>query len=169
MSLRTRIVVAALSLSAAGFIGLTQHEGYVGQAMVPTKGDRATIGFGSTYHEDGSPVKLGDTTTPVRALVKAMAHISKEEKIFRESLAGASLHQAEFDIYMDFVYQYGTGTWMNSSMRRSILAQNYRQACGDLLKYKYAAGYDCSTPGNKRCYGVWERQLKRHATCMEVQ
>ena len=64
---KVRIVVAALSFSAAGFVGLTVHENYVDRAMVPTQGDRPTLGFGSTYHEDGRPVKLGETTTPVRA------------------------------------------------------------------------------------------------------
>lgn len=70
---------------------------------------------------------------------------------------------------MDFVGQYGMGNWRPSSMRRDLLAGNYVQACHDLLKYKYAAGYDCSTPGNKRCWGVWQRQLERHAKCMEAQ
>lgn len=54
-------------------------------------------------------------------------------------------------------------------MRRLLLAGDYAGACRALLRYKYAAGYDCSTPGNKRCYGVWTRQLARHAKCMEVQ
>ncbi|MDO9114512.1 MAG: lysozyme [Polaromonas sp.] len=167
--MNARIVVAALSLSAAALGGIVLSENYTDSAVVPTKGDRPTLGFGSTFHEDGRPVKMGDKTTPPRALVKALAHIGKEEAVFRASLAGASLHQAEFDIYMDWVYQYGTGAWANSSMRRNILAGDYVTACNSLLLYKRAAGYDCSTPGNKRCAGVWTRQLERHAKCMEAQ
>lgn len=170
---KARIAVAALTLSAAALVGLVREEGYTEQAVIPTKGDRPTLGFGSTFHEDGSPVKLGDRTDPVRAMVKAQAHISKEEAIFRKSLEGAQLNQAEFDIYMDFVYQYGTGAWAGSSMRRHILAGEYPQACDALLMWKKAAGYDCSTlidgQPNKRCYGVWLRQLKRHKSCMEAQ
>lgn len=166
---RDRIIVAILSMSAVGFVGLISQEGYVEQAMIPTKGDRPTVGFGSTFHEDGTPVKLGDRVTPERAMVKAKAHIDKDEKAFRASLQGVSLHQAEFDVYMDFFYQYGSGTWNRSSMRRHILAGEYRQACDALLRYKYAAGYDCSTPNNKRCSGVWLRQLDRHTKCMEAQ
>lgn len=164
-----RILVAALSLSAAGLVAIVNDESYTDKAVIPTKGDVPTVGFGSTFHEDGRRVKMGDTTTPPRALVKALAHISKEETIFRASLQGASLSQAEFDIYMDWVYQYGTGAWGKSSMRRQILAGNYLAACDALLAYKFSAGYDCSTPGNKVCAGVWTRQLKRHAQCMEVQ
>lgn len=166
---RPRVFIAALSLSAAALIAIVSSEGYVEQAMVPTKGDRPTVGFGSTYHGDGSPVKMGDKITPVRALVTMQAHLNREEELFRESLAGASLSQAEYDLYMDFVYQYGTTNWRKSSMRTHILAGEYLAACDALLQWKKAAGYDCSTPGNKRCWGVWERQLERHKKCVEAQ
>lgn len=164
-----RILVAGLSLSAAGLVGITVREHYTSTAIIPTQGDRPTVGFGSTYHEDGSPVKMGDTTTPVRALIKAQAHISREEAVFRASLPGVALHQGEYDLYMDWVYQYGTPAWQGSSMRRELLAGNYAAACNALLRYRYSAGYDCSTPGNKRCAGVWTRQLERHQKCMELQ
>ena len=29
--------------------------------------------------------------------------------------------------------------------------------------------FDCSTPGNKVCRGVWTRQLERHQKCMGMQ
>lgn len=166
---RTRIAVAALSLSAAGFVGIAINEGYTEKAMIPTKNDRATVGLGSTYHEDGTPVKLGDKTTPVRAIIKAQAHISKEEAIFRASLPDVRLHQEEYDVYIDWTYQFGTGAWSKSRMRRELLAGDYRAACNALLKYKFSGGYDCSTPGNKVCSGVWTRQLERHKKCMAAQ
>lgn len=164
-----RIVATLLSLSAAGFIAIVSGESYVPQAMIPTKGDRPTLGFGSTLHTDGKPVKLGDTTSPVQALATAQAHISREEEIFRKSLSGAQLNQTEFDIYMDFVYQYGTTNWLGSSIRSNILVGHYVAACDALLLWKRAAGYDCSIPNNKRCGGVWSRQLERHKRCMNAQ
>lgn len=165
-NIKARIVVAILTLSMGGFVAITSSEGYVEKAMIPTKGDRPTIGYGSTFHENGQPVKMGDTTTPARALIKAQAHIGKEEKIFRASLPGVAMHQEEYDLYMDFVYQYGTGNWSASSMRRNLLAGNYRASCESLLLYRKSAGFDCSTPGNRVCAGVWTRQLERHANCV---
>lgn len=164
-----RLVVASLSLSAAALVGIVAHEGYTDKAVIPTVNDRPTVGFGSTFHENGQAVKMGETTTPVRALIKAQAHISKEEERFRASLPGVKLHQAEYDLYMDWVYQFGAGNWNKSSMRRHLLAGNYRAACDSLLLYKFSGGYDCSTPGNKRCAGVWTRQLERHAACLAAQ
>jgi GH24 family phage-related lysozyme (muramidase) len=167
--MNSRSLVAALSLSAAAFIALVVNEGFTERAIVPTQGDRPTVGFGSTFHEDGRPVKITDTVTPQRALIKAHAHISRDEAMFRQSLPGVMLHQAEYDVYMDFVYQYGPATWEKSSMRRNLLAGDYRKACDALLLYRRSAGFDCSTPGNKRCPGVWTRQLERHAKCMAAQ
>jgi len=161
-----RVLVAVLSLSAAGLIGLAVQEGYTDKAVVPTQGDRPTLGFGSTFHEDGAPVQLGEATTPVRALVKLQAHLGKAEAAFRASLPGVALSQAEYDVYLDFVYQYGQATWGKSSMRTHLLAGRYAQACQALLLYKFSAGYDCSTPGNRRCAGVWLRQQQRHGQCM---
>lgn len=187
-----RQAVAVLSLSAAGLLGLVVREGYSDKAIVPTQGDRPTVGFGSTFHEDGSPVKMGDTTTPGRALIKAHAHISKDETAFRNSLPGVALHQGEYDLYMDWIYQYGHRAWLTSGMRRELRAGNYPAACFELLEYRKLTSarqegpgwtvnrrdtqgrpvrweFDCSTPGNKVCMGVWTRQLERHKKCMELQ
>ena len=64
-----RRTVAALTLSAAALVGIVLHEGYTDRAVIPVKGDVPTIGFGTT-----SGVKLGDTTTPPKALARALSH-----------------------------------------------------------------------------------------------
>lgn len=167
--LRQRVIVSLLGMSAAGFATWQANEGFTPVAVIPTKGDVPTIGHGSTRYEDGSPVRMGDTITKARAEVLARNLNSQAEKQLAASMPGVKLYQAEFDIYMDFTGQYGIGNWGASSMRRDLMAGNYAQACNDLLKYRYAAGFDCSTPGNKRCAGVWSRQLERHAKCMAAQ
>lgn len=169
MSARQRIAAGLLTMSLAGFGAWKVNEGYTDVAVIPTKGDVPTIGHGSTRWEDGTRVRMGDTITRPRAEVLARNLLTQDEKAFAASLPGVKLHQAEFDLYMDFVGQYGIGNWRASSMRRDLLTGNYAQACHNLLKYKFAAGYDCSTPDNKRCWGVWERQLKRHQQCMAEQ
>ena len=166
---RNRIAVGLLTMSLAGFGAWKASEGYTDTAVIPTKGDVPTIGHGSTRYEDGKPVKMGDTITRPRAELLARNLMTQDERQFAASLPGVKLHQVEFDLYMDFTGQYGIGNWRSSSMRRDLIAGEYSQACTDLLKYRYAAGFDCSTPGNKRCWGVWSRQLERNAKCKAAQ
>jgi len=166
---KQRIAVALLSMSAAGFAAWTASEGFTDRAVIPTKGDVPTLGHGSTKYEDGRPVRMGDTITRPRAAILARNLMTVDEKRFAASLPGVALHQEEFDVYVDFIGQYGIGDWRGSSMRKRLLAGDYVGACQALKLYKFAAGYDCSTPGNKRCYGVWTRQLERHAKCMGAQ
>lgn len=169
MSTKTRIMVAVLSLSATGLVGLALDESYTGAAVIPTRGDVPTLGFGSTTHADGRPVRMGDTTTPVKALARTLQYIQADEADMRKTLAGVALYQAEYDTYLDWRYQYGATAWRNSSILRELKAGNHKSACDSLLKYRFSAGYDCSTPGNRVCAGVWTRQLKRHAACMAAQ
>lgn len=169
MNPKGRIIVAALSLSAAGFLGLISSEGYSDQAIIPTRGDKPTLGFGSTTHADGRPVRMGDATTAPAALKRTLLYVQDDEADMRKTLDGVALHQAEYDIYLDWRYQFGATAWRSSSMLRELRAGNYPQACQALLRYRFSAGYDCSTPGNRVCAGVWTRQQARHAACIAAQ
>jgi len=166
---RQRVAVAFLTVSTAGILAWNAQESFTDRAIVPTKGDRPTIGFGSTRYEDGTPVRMGDTITRERAAILAQNLRTTDEKRFAATVPGVHLYQAEFDIYMDFVGQFGIGAWRSSSMRRDLLAGNFTGACQALLRYRFSAGYDCSRPGNKVCRGVWSRQQERHRRCMEAQ
>lgn len=165
-----RIAVVALAMSAGAFATWQASEGFTAQPVIPTKGDVPTIGHGSTRYEDGTPVKMTDAPiTRKRAEELARNLHAQDEVKFRASLPGVKLTQGEYDVYVDFVGQYGIGNWRGSSMRRNLLVGEYRAACDALLRYRFAAGFDCSTPGNRRCPGVWTRQQQRHAKCIEEQ
>ncbi|AAQ55011.2 phage SAR endolysin [Burkholderia phage Bcep22] len=174
MGNRARTLIGALAVSAAAFGTWVASEGFAPKAEIPTKGDVPTIGHGSTRYEDGTPVKMGDTITRQRADELARNLMAKDERDLRASLpADTRLYQAEYDVYLDFVGQYGIGNWRKSSMRRHVIAGEYAAACKALLNYRFAAGYDCSTlvngKPNKRCWGVWVRQKQRYDTCMGAQ
>ena len=160
-----RIVVAALTLSAAGFAGIAVNEGYTDRAVVPTKNDRPTVGLGSTFRDDGSPVRLGDTIDPVRAIVRSVSHIAKDEAGLKACVSGP-LYQAEYDVLVDFTYQYGVRATCASSMVRHINAGRYVEACNAYLLYRYSGGYDCSIPDNRVCEGVWKRNVERRFKCL---
>jgi lysozyme len=158
-----RIAVAVLSLSAAGFAGLLLEEGYSDKAIIPVKGDVATIGFGAT-----GGVKLGDTTTPVKAVQRALKDVAVFEGAIKQCVQ-VPLSQREYDVYTSMAYNIGAKAFCASTIVRRLNAQDYRGACDAILMWKRFQGFDCSTPGNKRCYGLWQRRVESHTQCMAAQ
>jgi GH24 family phage-related lysozyme (muramidase) len=179
-----RTTIAGLALSASAFLGLISSEGYTDKAVIPTKGDRPTVGFGSTFRDDGSPVQMGDTITPQRALKRTLAHIEKDEARLKGCVT-APLNQVEYNVLLKFSYQYGAATTCASSIVRHLNAGRYTESCNSYLDYRYMTStrpiqgweeykpgrwrFDCSTPGNRACMGVWTRQLERQASCLSAQ
>jgi GH24 family phage-related lysozyme (muramidase) len=162
-----RIVIGALALSAAGLVGLITHESYTGTAVIPVAGDRPTVGFGSTFRDDGSPVRMGDKITPPAAVARTAAHIAKDETKLKRCVK-APLHQAEYDLLVDHAYQYGVDATCASTLVRLTNAGQYRTACEQYTRWRFVAGRDCSVRSNG-CYGVWTRAQGRRDKCMEVQ
>lgn len=132
------------------------------------------------YEQDG--LMTDAPITRARAAELARNLHREEEARFKASIPGVSLTQGEFDLYVDFIGQYGIGNWRGSTMRRELLttpglsasaaAPRYRAACDALLLYRRQAGRDCSLPQNwgpKGCKGVWTRQQERHAKCVAEQ
>lgn len=176
--LSQRYKIAGLGASAALLVSLAVNEGYTPTAVVPVKGDVPTVGFGSTVKEDGSPVRTGDTTTPVQALQRTLAHIQKDESGIKRCVT-APLTQAEYDLLVDFSYQYGVPTLCSSSIVKLANAGDYSGSCQAYAEYRKVktpcppgvpgvCRRDCSIRSNG-CYGVWTRQQARIAKCMGAQ
>jgi lysozyme len=164
---RPRIAIAALSLSAAGFVGLVAHEGFTDRAIVPVPGDRPTVGFGSTFRDDGSPVQMGDTITAPKAVQRSFEHIAKDESRLKQCVT-APLAQHEYDLLVDHAYQYGAQATCNSSVVRLVNQGKYAEACQAYARWKFVAGRDCSIRSNG-CYGVWLRSKQRVEKCQQNQ
>ena len=167
-------LLAGLSGTAVLITGVSDHqvektavkEGYTPKATIPVKGDVPTIGHGTTVYCNGKKVTMKDPSiTKDEALRQLKCHIAKSSPEFNKSLSGVKLSQTEYDLYMDFTYQFGINAWKGSSMLRNLKQSKYVQACESLLKWKYVAKRDCSIRSNG-CYGVWTRQLDRYNTCM---
>jgi lysozyme len=163
-----RIAAAGLSLTAFGWASITAYEGYVEEAMIPIPGDRPTIGFGSTFWGDGSPVKLGERTTPSKAIRTSLAHIAKDEAGLKRCVTG-DLSMPEWDILVDFTYWRGRGGACRSDVVKNINAGKYVEACEAYLNLdsRKAGGKDCKDSAN-RCRGVWLRAQERYNKCMAV-
>lgn len=169
MQNKTKISVLLLAASAAFFSAVKLDEGYTAKPVIPVPGDRPTQGHGATFKPDGTAVKMSDPPITRATADKWLRNdVAKREIPFKNALKGVKLTQTEYDVYLDFSYQYGTAAFANSSMLRNLKVGNYKSACTSLLKYKYVAKRDCSIRANG-CYGVWKRQLERYDKCMGVQ
>ncbi|AZM38543.1 lysozyme [Acinetobacter baumannii] len=169
MSNKTKISVILLAASAAFFTLVKHDEGFTARPIIPVAGDRPTQGHGATFKPDGTAVKMSDPAISRETADKWLRNdVSKREVAFKKALQGVKLSQAEYDLYLDFSYQYGTAAFASSSMLRNLKAGKYKDACESLLKYKYVAKRDCSIRSNG-CYGVWTRQVERHKKCLEAQ
>ena len=180
-----RVAVAALTMSAAGFATWQASEGtgptsvradgvVVHHPYIPTKGDVPTIGSGSTRYEDGTPVRMTDPPiTRQRAEQLARNLNNAEERRFKASLPGGGRYPGEFDLYRDFTGQFGIGNWQKPmSPRTWLLRGDHLGACHALMNWRFQAKRDCALPQNwgpKGCKGVYTRQKKRLADCLEMQ
>lgn len=167
-------LLAGLSGTAVLITGVSDHqvektaakEGYTPKATIPVKGDVPTIGHGTTVYPSGVRVKMSDPAiTRKQAFDYLKYHMDKDSVPFNKTLQGVKLSQKEYDLYFDFVYQFGIANWRSSSMLSSLKKGDYIQACESLLKWKYVAKRDCSIRSNG-CYGVWTRQQERHKICI---
>lgn len=173
-----RSLIAILVLSAAGLVGIAVDEGYTAKAVPdPVKGTAVpTIGFGTT-----GGVRMGDTTTPVKALERKLSDVQKFEGAIKQCVK-VPLHQYEYDTYVNLAYNIGEGRegvadgfcWSKrggySTLVQRLNAQDYPGACDAILMWKRVGNVDCSAPGNKTCSGLWERRKRLHSQCLgEVQ
>ena len=129
-----RKAIATLVLSAAALVGLVTSEGYSDKAIIPIKDDVPTLGFGTT-----EGVKLGDKTTPVKALARALQDVQKFEGAIKKCVV-VGLHQYEYDTYVDLAYNIGSGAFCRSTLVKKLNAQDYTGACKEILRWDRAKG-----------------------------
>jgi len=156
------------TLMAGGLVhnNIKIKEGYAPVATVPVKGDPCTGGHGSTTHLDGSPVKCGDKFTPEYASWRTTAYLLTQHTQLNACIH-VPLTPVEYAMLADHAYQYGVGATCKSSMVRLANRGDYAGSCAAHLKYRFVRGFDCATPGNKVCSGVWARTKHRYDACMQ--
>lgn len=126
--------LAVLVLSAAGLVGIALSEGYTAKAIIPIPGDVPTIGFGST-----EGVKMGDTTTPAKALERALRDVQKFEGALKQCVA-MPLTQYEYDAYVELAYNIGSGNFCKSTLVTKLNSGDYEGACKEILRWNRSNG-----------------------------
>ncbi|AZV94498.1 lysozyme [Pseudomonas sp. S 311-6] len=152
MNGRQRIAAALLSLSGAGLVGIAAHEGYRGTAYDDGVGVQ-TIGFGTT-----AGVKPGDRIEPVRALIRMADDVGATERGLARCIA-VPLHQHEWDAYVSWTYNVGTGAACSSTLVRLLNEGQYEAACRQLPRWNRAGG--------RVLAGLTKRRAEEMQLCLE--
>lgn len=134
-----RKAIVGLALSASTLVGIGMKEWYTNTAIIPVPGDVPTKGFGTTRNADGSPVKLGDTTTPSRALVDLLRDADKFAQAVKRC-APVPMHEYEFSAYVSLAYNIGEGAFCNSTLVRKLISYDYEGACKEILRWDKVKG-----------------------------
>lgn len=152
MSLRERLAPVALALTASALVGLASYEGYQSAAYIPIPGDVPTIGFGET-----KGVRMGDKTTPVRALATLLQSAQAHADGVRACVK-APLFQREFDAYVSLAYNIGVQAFCGSTLVRKANALDYPGACAEILRWDRAGG--------RQVPGLTKRRQAEFSTCI---
>lgn len=109
---------------------------YLCSAGVPT------IGFGSTFYEDGTKVTLQDEPiSPERA--KSLLDLTLNKIFIPGVLRCCPVlinYPKKLGAIVSFAYNLGVGRLQASTLRRRINEQNWEAASNEILKWNLAAG-----------------------------
>lgn len=143
--------MAALAVSAAALVGIATHEGYRDKAYKDAVGV-PTVGYGET-----AGVRIGDRTTPERALVTLLSSANRHADAIRPCIH-VPLHQHEFDAYVSLAYNIGAGNFCRSTLVKKLNAKDYAGACEEIRRWNKAGG--------KVLPGLVKRREAEYRMCM---
>ena len=108
----------SMKMSAKGYEILRHFEGLELEAYKCPAGI-PTIGYGSTFYEDGKPVKMGDKITRERA-EQLLPNIVRKFEQAVERFLKIPVLQHEFDACVLLAYNIGIGNFEKSTLLRNI-------------------------------------------------
>jgi lysozyme len=169
----TRSLVAALTLSAAGFATYVGYEGWSDTAKPPVPGDVPTYGFGTIKGPDGKPLKGGEKISPHQAVKLAARDVAVHEGALKRCLAGVLLTQGEYDALVSL--DSNTGGVCASSIPAKLRAGDYAAACKTILQFdnfctkpkvRVNGKLTCPAGALKKLPGLTVRRQAEYRTCM---
>lgn len=95
---------------------------------------KCTIGYGATYYEDKTPVKITDEITKERAEELFNFHVFEREKAI-EKLVKVKLNSNQFSVLVSFTFNSGVEAFATSTMLKHINAGELSKVPYELAKW----------------------------------
>ena len=99
-----------------------------------------TIGWGNTFYENGTKVKLGDqiSKTDALKLLEVIANRDFADKIFPS--IKVKVTQSQFDAMVSLAYNIGAGAFLKSTLLKKVNAGDFAGAGEEFLRWNKAGG-----------------------------
>lgn len=129
-----------MQLSEAGMALLNEFEGFRSKPYRDSVG-KPTIGWGTTYYPDGTPVRMSDkpvTRTEAARIKQAVLNQDFSPAVnmmFADEIERGEITQNMFDALISLVYNIGVMGLKASSIYRNIKAGRYVAAADSFLLY----------------------------------
>ena len=119
---------------------IRKYEGFSEKAYPSGDDGQYTIGYGTQYYPDGTPVKQGQWCTKE----KALEYLHQEVKAIRESLDGLNVnldHSME-QALISFVHSIGWTPFLYSSIVDAIESDDLAEAAAEMMSWIFDENHD---------------------------
>ena len=128
-----------MNISEACIMLIKQFEGFRAQPYLCPAG-KATVGYGSTFYADGQPVTLADPSiTQADAVSLLQGTLGQYEDAVSQGIS-QPMTQGQFDAFVDFAYNCGSGNFLSSTMRKKFNAGDTLGASLEFARWNKANG-----------------------------
>ena len=128
-----------MKISSRGLELIKDFEGFSSSAYLDVV-NIPTIGWGNTFYEDGTKVKMGDqiTKTDALKLLEVVANRDFADKIFPSIKVKVS--QSQFDAMVSLAYNIGAGAFLKSTLLKKVNAGDFAGAGEEFLRWNKTGG-----------------------------
>ena len=127
-----------MKISNKGLELIKEFEGFSSTAYL-CSAKKATIGYGNTFWEDGTPVKIGDQISKERAET-LLKHVVDNFSVAVEVDIKIEVSQNQFDAMVSLAYNIGLGAFKNSTLLRQLNRGNFVGASQEFLRWDKSNG-----------------------------
>ena len=127
-----------MKVSSKGLELIKEFEGFSSVAYL-CSAKKATIGYGNTFWEDGTPVKMGDQISKERAET-LLKHVVDNFSVAVEVDIKIEVTQNQFDALVSLAYNIGLGAFKNSTLLRQLNRGNFVGASQEFLRWDKSNG-----------------------------
>ena len=127
-----------MKVSNKGLELIKEFEGFSSVAYL-CSAKKATIGYGNTFWEDGTPVKIGDQISKERAET-LLKHVVDNFSVAVEVDIKIEVTQNQFDAMVSLAYNIGLGAFKNSTLLRQLNRGNFVGASQEFLRWDKSNG-----------------------------